>query len=333
MASEGGAGRKVEEMLSLLRAVGFPLEKKTPKMQKRLARVMLAVCNLKPETSWADAAIWDGESGWRVKSRDIIKFLNQHYGESIADSSYDDIRRGNLDYLVQAGLVLNSAGRPDSNVNDGTRGYAVHERAANVIRSFGSDSWTVSVQTFIEFKGRFEDVLERKRARPKLIVRMPDGLNLSLKAGAHNSLQKAIIEEFVSRFVQSAEILYVGDSDNKDLYKNAARLRDLGVFEIGHDRLPDVIVYDAARKWLFFIEAVHTSNPMSSLRHVVLERASEKCTVGIVYVSAFADRRAFAAWVKDIGWETEVWLADSPEHLIHFNGDRFLGPHERPGRH
>jgi hypothetical protein len=27
-------------------------------------------------------------------------------------------------------------------------------------------------------------------------------------------------------------------------------------------------------------------------------------------------------------WETEVWVAGSPTHLIHFNGERFLGPYE-----
>ena len=28
-----------------------------------------------------------------------------------------------------------------------------------------------------------------------------------------------------------------------------------------------------------------------------------------------------------IAWETEVWIADEPDHMIHYNGERFLGPY------
>jgi adenine-specific DNA-methyltransferase len=49
---------------------------------------------------------------------------------------------------------------------------------------------------------------------------------------------------------------------------------------------------------------------------------------GRIYVTAFQGRRDFRKWAADISWETEVWIADDPDHLIHFNGDRFLGPHE-----
>jgi hypothetical protein len=32
-------------------------------------------------------------------------------------------------------------------------------------------------------------------------------------------------------------------------------------------------------------------------------------------------------YLGEIAWETEVWVADAPSHLIHFNGERFLGPY------
>jgi hypothetical protein len=32
-------------------------------------------------------------------------------------------------------------------------------------------------------------------------------------------------------------------------------------------------------------------------------------------------------YLDKISWETEVWVADSPTHMIHFNGERFLGPY------
>jgi adenine-specific DNA-methyltransferase len=44
-------------------------------------------------------------------------------------------------------------------------------------------------------------------------------------------------------------------------------------------------------------------------------------------VTAFPDRVTFRKFAKDIAWETEVWIADNPDHMIHFNGDKFLGPY------
>lgn len=45
-----------------------------------------------------------------------------------------------------------------------------------------------------------------------------------------------------------------------------------------------------------------------------------------VYVSAFPDFTEFKKHSTNIAWETEIWLVDFPEHMIHFNGDRLVGP-------
>ncbi|MGM9783872.1 MAG: BsuBI/PstI family type II restriction endonuclease [Candidatus Cryptobacteroides sp.] len=46
----------------------------------------------------------------------------------------------------------------------------------------------------------------------------------------------------------------------------------------------------------------------------------------IVYVCAFPSAREFKKHFDEIAWETEVWFSDTPDHMIHFNGDRFIGP-------
>lgn len=48
---------------------------------------------------------------------------------------------------------------------------------------------------------------------------------------------------------------------------------------------------------------------------------------GLVLVTAFDDRATFTRYVSDIAWETDVWIAAAPTHLIHFNGERFVGPY------
>lgn len=162
----------------------------------------------------------------------------------------------------------------------------------------------------------------------KVPVRMPDGSVLELSPGPHNEIQRAIIEEFLPRFVPGAEVLYVGDTSKKMLALDKAGLQELGFFELAHDALPDVVALDRKRNWLFLIEAVHSSNPISQLRHLMLERLTATCKAPPVYVSAFQNRASLREWLLEISWETEDWLAETPDHLIHFNGDRFLGPHE-----
>ena len=319
--------RRVDETLAILTAIGFPLAMKTPKMQRRLARILLAICNIESGTPWANAAVWENENSWALRSRDIIRFINDHYGETIADSSYDDIRRENTDYLVEAGLVLSSPNKPDAQKNDGTRSYAANPSAVDLLRKFGQPGWNDVAAEFVTNHGNLGNILERNRAQNKIKVSLPDGIEIQLAQGAHNELQQAIIEEFLPRFVPNAEVLYVGDTSNKELFKQIERLKELRFFEVAHDRLPDVIVYDPARNWLLLIEAVHSSNPISKLRHRILEKAAKDCTVGIVYVSVFKDRKSLAQWVTEISWETEVWLVESPDHMIHFNGSKFLGPY------
>ena len=42
------------------------------------------------------------------------------------------------------------------------------------------------------------------------------------------------------------------------------------------------------------------------------------------FVTAFLDKSTFKKFIADLAWETEVWIAEQPEHMIHLNGDRFL---------
>ncbi len=169
---------------------------------------------------------------------------------------------------------------------------------------------------------------ELKRLRVQLLVPITIGsTELHFGPGEHNELQKAIIESFLPQFGYGSEVLYVGDTEDKLLYLEQDRLVDIGFFELSHDKLPDVLAYSKEKNWLFLIEAVYSANPITELRKRALEKLTSVCTADIVYVSAFLTRAAFRKFAKDIAWETEVWIAESPHHLIHFNGDKFLGPH------
>lgn len=317
----------VEEALALLSAVGIPLGEMTARRQKRIALALFAIANMRPKTPWKNAAIWGGEGSHQLTTRQIIEFWNQHWDEHVSSGSYDDVRRRDLIYLVESGIAQKSAGNPGASTNNPTRGYAVDPLAKDLLQRYGEAGWPQIAEDFVGKVGSLEDRLRRPRAQSMIPVVLPSGVALELSIGAHNELQKAIIEHFLPRFVPGAIVLYVGDTTNKSLFVDEHTLRRLGFFELAHDALPDIVAYDEKRNWLVLVEAVHSANPISPLRHVMLERMTANCAAPRVYVSAFRSRQAFREWILEISWETEVWLADTPDHLIHFNGDKFLGPH------
>jgi type II restriction enzyme len=158
----------------------------------------------------------------------------------------------------------------------------------------------------------------------KIPVKLPSGVELELSAGEHNVLQKSIVEDFLTRFGMGAEVLYIGDTSDKFLYRNDAILNQIGFFTLEHEELPDVVAYCLDKNLLFLIEAVHSAGPMSEIRVRKLKKQLEKCTAIPIFVTTFLNKKEFRKWVTEIAWETEVWIADSPEHMIHFNGYKFL---------
>ena len=321
------ASEKVEQALNILRGIGVPLRNYTKCRRERIAKSLLAVGHLQPHTPWSEAQSFFDDGPKPVTTREIIRFWNEHYGERLADSSYDDVRRKDLAVIVAAKMVLPSAADPTADTNDGTRGYALSPEGLELIRSYGSDSWEEQLRLFRQNAGVLADRLSKARTFKMIPVKLPSGHTYNLSPGPHNRIQKAIIEEFLPRFSKGAEVLYIGDTSKKVLHIEAEKLRLLGIAEPSRAMLPDVLAYDEEQKWLFVIEAVHSSNPIDQLRHLALRRLTEHATVGCIFVSAFMDMTAFARFSKTISWETEVWIVDQPDHMIHFDGGQFLGPY------
>lgn len=290
-----------------------------------MAKAFLAVAGIRPGLNWADAKCI--EDGHRLISREIIGYMNKYLDENIADSSYDDIRRKDLLLPVEAGVVLRSAVNPDANPNDGTRTYALSLRIAQQLRLYGTHEWDSTLDLFCGEHQTLAKQLEREREMARIPISIKHGETLLFSPGPHNLLQKQIIEDFLPLFGFGAQVLYVGDTSNKYLYVDKERLESLHFDEIAHGKLPDVVAYSSSKNWLFLIEAVYSANPITELRRITLKKMAEKCAADVVYVTAFSNRLSFRKHVKDIAWETEVWIADVPTHLIHFNGDKFLGPY------
>lgn len=162
-------------------------------------------------------------------------------------------------------------------------------------------------------------------------VTLPDGTELSLTPGGQNDLVKEIIEEFAPRFLPGGHVIYVGDAGASGRIFDDEYLSGLGVVLNEPGPMPDVIIHYAERDWLVVVEAVASHGPVNTLRRNQLRDLFADCRCGIIYVTAFIDRSAMRRYLPEIAWETEVWVADAPTHLIHFDGEKFLGPYEQPG--
>jgi type II restriction enzyme len=310
-----------QEALEILESVGIPFNVKSERGLERMALSFLAVAGVTKD--WKKAK--SSAENVHLKTREIIQIINQNFEENISPGSYDDIRRKDLKLLVLADLIVNSGVNKGSATNDPTRGYALHPDFKELILTYKSKDWEKSLKAFNKNRPLLSEILARKRNLDKIAVRLPSGKPLELSIGEHNVLQKAIIEEFLPRFGSDCEVFYIGDTSNKILHIEEAELKRLNFFELSHDELPDIIAYSKKNNWLYLIEAVHSSGPMSEIRVLELKKILKDCKAELIFVTGFLTRTEFRKWMLDIAWETEVWIATNPDHLVHFNGHKFLG--------
>lgn len=314
----------VANLLDIFKSIGIPIDC-TDRRLERMAKACLAVGKIKNDFSEAVSY----EDGSFTRTRDIIVFENEYYGEAISSGSYDDIRRQDLKLLVEAGIVLNSSSTEKQATNNPSRGYGLSKSFAELLRSFGTLKWNDALSDFISNTQSLKEAFEKRRNLNTVPVTLPNGKRLTLSYGEHNDLQKAIIEVFLPLFGFGAEVLYVGDTENKFLHIEEDELKKLNFFSLEHEELPDVVAYSREKNLLYLIEAYHSTGEWNEIRLRKVKRKLDEsgCIANVVFFTAFENRNIFKLKAKDIAWETEVWIADSPEHLVHFNGYKFLELH------
>ncbi len=307
-------------MLEILRATGIPVETRPARTQRRIAEAALAVAGV--SKSFTEAV--SSDDGRFLTTRQIIAFENERLGGNYSPGSYDDIRRNHLILLTTAGHVVSSSTLETQSTNNPTRGYAASPSFATLLRAFGTAGWNSALDDFMRRRESLRLELERRRELERIPDTLPSGVEVRLSAGEHNALQRDIIQEFLPRFGFGAEVLYLGDSTNRFLVRESNKLVALGFFVLEHEELPDVVAYSESKNILFLIEAVHSSGEMSELRVRKLREKLASCSASLVFVSAFATRTSFRKFSAELAWESEAWIAESPDHMIHFNGWKFL---------
>ena len=310
--------KRAAEALAILKALDVPREQQN----ERSALTLLALLGMSPGKAWVKA------EAPMLGITEMMNVFRERFGKRYAPNTRETVRRFTVHQFVQMGLAVANPDDPRRPVNSPDNRYQVAPTLLKLARTYGSAAWNDSLRGFLKTADALRRLQSREREMLLIPVKLPNGKELTLTAGGQNELVKKIVEDFCPRFTPGGVLVYVGDTGDKQRHVEAGWLQGLGVELDEHGKMPDVVVHLTEKNWLVLIEAVTSHGPIGLKRHNELKELFGAARAGLVFVTAFLTRRAMTKYLVDIAWETEVWIAEAPSHIIHFNGERFLGPYE-----
>lgn len=312
------ARKRINEAHAILKDLGLP----RAQQNDRSALVLLALLNLPSVTPWKNA----GSPLMGITP--IMDFARDHYGTTYKPNTRETFRRQTMHQFVEAGIAIYNPDKPDRPVNSPKAVYQITPLLLDVLRNYGGQRWQMLLKDWLGQIETLKARYAREREMAKIPLRLPSGQQIELSPGGQNVLVEQIVHEFCPRFAPGSVPIYIGDTEEKYAYFDKESLAKLGVVIDSHGKMPDVVVHHTAKNWLLLLEAVTSHGPVDGKRHDELKRLFGKSTAPLVFVTTFMHRAAMVKYLGEIAWETEVWVADAPSHMIHFNGERFLGPYE-----
>jgi BsuBI/PstI restriction endonuclease domain/BsuBI/PstI restriction endonuclease HTH domain len=314
--------RYIKAANQILFSLGFP----RAQQNKRSALCLLALLNLTPGKPWLKA------ENPLIGITPIMDWVREHYGIDYKPNTRETFRRKTMHQFVDAGIALYNPDKPDRPVNSPKAVYQIESAALTLLNSYGTPEWHDNLIAYLAKRETLAARYAKEREQNRIPVEIAPGKQITLSPGEHSELIRAIILNFAPRFAPGGVLVYVGDTGDKWGYFDAPLLSGLGVDVDSHGKMPDVLLHYAEKNWLLLVESVTSHGPVDGKRHDELAKLFAKSSAGLVYVTAFPSRAIMSHYLGEIAWETEVWVADAPSHLIHFNGERFLGPYDENNR-
>lgn len=309
--------KRLKEAHSILLDLGLPRQQ----LNERTALCLLALLDLTPRKKWENAA------APLIGITPIMDWAKAYFDTEYAPNTRETFRRQSMHQFIEAGICTYNPDKPERPVNSPKAVYQIESNLLAVLKTFGADSYKTRLKHYLSKRQTLIERYAKAREMNMIPVKIKDGRQIVLSPGEHSELIKSIVEDFGSRYAPGGELIYVGDTGDKYGFLDEELFSSLGVRLDNHGKMPDVVIYLRDKSWLLLIESVTSHGPVDSKRHGELATLFKNCTAGLVYVSAFPNRKVFLKYLEVIAWESEVWIADAPSHLIHFNGVRFLGPY------
>lgn len=309
---------KKEEALLILKTLGFP----RAQLNDRSALTLLALLNMTPAKKWALA------EQPLVGITPVMTFCLEHYGVAYAPNTRETFRRQTMHQFVDAGLAIANPDDVKRPVNSPKCCYQIEPLAFELLKMYGTKEWDAHLREYLSRKGTLAKKYARAREMTKMPVQLPNGMNVELTPGSHNELLRSVVMEFCPRFTPGGKVIYIGDTGGKWKHADLNTFKELGFKVDSHGKMPDLMIYYAKKQWVVVVEVVTSHGPVDAKRRGELSNLFEQVKDKLVYVTAFPTKSLMAKYLSEISWETEVWVAENPDHLIHFNGERFLGPYK-----
>lgn len=311
---------RINEAQQILVSLGLP------RMQQndRSALCLLALLDLTPSKSWSNA------SNPLMGITPIMDWAKVHYNKNYAPNTRETFRRQSMHQFCQAGLARCNPDESGRSVNSPKTVYQIEDTTLNLLRTFNTSAWHDNLTSYLAERETLISRYAQEREQNRIPVEIASGKGITLSPGEHSELIKAIIEDFAPRFAPGSVLIYAGDTGDKWGYFDAPLLSKLGIDVDPHGKMPDVVLHYTKKNWLLLVESVTSHGPVDGKRHNELANLFAGSKAGLVYVTAFPNRATMGRHLGEIAWETEVWVADAPSHMIHFNGVSFLGPYNTP---
>lgn len=309
--------KRLKEAHSVLLDLGLPRQQ----LNDRTALCLLALLDLVPKKKWESA------SAPLIGITPIMDWAKENFDTEYAPNTRETFRRQSMHQFIEAGICTYNPDKPERPVNSPKAVYQIESNLLKVLKTYGTDAYKSRLKLYLKKRPTLIERYAKARDMNMIPVKIKGGQKIALSPGEHSALIKSIVEDFGSRYAPGGELVYVGDTGDKYGFFDKELLLDLGVQLDNHGKMPDVVIYLKNKNWLLLIESVTSHGPVDSKRHGELATLFKNCSAGLVYVSAFPNRKVFLKYLEAIAWESEVWIADAPTHLIHFNGVRFLGPY------
>ncbi len=234
--------QKIEEAQIILQKLGLP----KAQHNEISGYTLLALCNIKENTKWTKTTKHD-----LGISKGIMIFISENYHKRYAPNTRETFRREVLHQLIQAGIVDYNPSIPDLPVNSPRAHYALSEIALKTIKTYKTKKWPTALKYFQSHAGELKKKYSKEREMARIPITLANGKTYKLSPGKHNTVQVAIIKEFAARFAKGSTLLYFGDTENKNLHLEKEKLSDIGISITEHDKLPDIVIYDSSKNWLY----------------------------------------------------------------------------------
>ncbi|MBQ9001925.1 MAG: hypothetical protein IJ087_08745 [Eggerthellaceae bacterium] len=309
--------RLISDARKLLEDLGMDAERSN----ERSAMTLLALAHVGDGDEWASA------TGSMYTTRLMMDWMRDRLGQEDAANTRETIRRFTLHQFIAGGIVEENADRPDRPINSPKWNYRIVPSLLPVMHAIGTSEYDGLLSAFVDNISTWKAQQEETREMNMVPVTMPDGSVVSLSAGGQNVLIKAMVEEFCSRFAPGGTVLYIDDTDHTHRTEQERLMASIGIEMPERGKAPDLIVWLEDKGWLYLMEACSTHGPIDVIRKRELLELFESQRDNIVFVSCFPDRATMRQYLKDLAWETEAWCASEPDHVMHLDGTRFMGPY------